>query len=157
MLRGRLSCVTKSSTVERGEKNGGYRCFGSGESLRRRRGRDGAGCNGELSAPGNSGTVVPWHAALSPTVYSGLAKTQVADWRNVVSGPMQMVSGPEGRQRLHYKAPQSDLLAAEVERFLAWLNADSGEPLNQGRHGVSLVCYAPSPSAMATGGCPGYR
>jgi Fic family protein len=68
-----------------------------------------------------------WHAALFPTGYSGLAKIRVAIWRDDACGAMQVVSGPFGRQRVHYEAPPADCLAVETARFLAWLNADSGE------------------------------
>ena len=69
-----------------------------------------------------------WHAALFPTGYSGLAKIQVAGWRDDASGPMQVVSGPFGRQRVHYEAPPAERLGAEAKQFLLWLNADSGVP-----------------------------
>lgn len=69
-----------------------------------------------------------WHAALFPTGYSGLSRIRVAGWRDDASGPMQVVSGPVGRQKVHFEAPPADRLAAEAELFLAWLNADSGEP-----------------------------
>ena len=69
-----------------------------------------------------------WHAALFPTGYSGLSRIRVGDWRDDANGPMQVVSGPLGRQKVHYEAPPADRLAAETARFLTWLNADSGEP-----------------------------
>lgn len=69
-----------------------------------------------------------WHAALFPTGYSGLARIEVGAWRNDVSGPMQVVSGPIGRQRVHFEAPPAPRLEAEMQRFLAWVNAPSGEP-----------------------------
>jgi len=69
-----------------------------------------------------------WHAALFSTGYSGLSKIQVARWRDDANGPMQVVSGALGRQKVHFEAPPADRLAAEAAQFLAWLNADSGEP-----------------------------
>jgi len=69
-----------------------------------------------------------WHAALFPTGYSGLTKIQVGGWRDDAAGPMQVVSGPVGRQRVHFEAPPAERLAAEMSRFLDWLNAESGEP-----------------------------
>ena len=69
-----------------------------------------------------------WHAALFPTGYSGLAKIKVGGWRDDASGPMQVVSGPIGRQRVHFEAPPADRLEAETGRFLDWLNAASNEP-----------------------------
>lgn len=69
-----------------------------------------------------------WHAALFPTGYSGLAKIKVGSWRDDASGPMQVVSGPIGRQRVHFEAPPADRLEAETGRFLDWLNGASNEP-----------------------------
>jgi Fic family protein len=69
-----------------------------------------------------------WHAALFPTGYSGLSRIKVASWRDDGSGPMQVVSGPVGRQKVHFEAPSADRLAREAGRFLDWLNGDSGEP-----------------------------
>lgn len=69
-----------------------------------------------------------WHAALFPTGYSGLSPIGVGAWRDDAGGPMQVVSGPVGRQRVHFEAPPADRLEAETERFLAWLNRDAGEP-----------------------------
>lgn len=69
-----------------------------------------------------------WHAALFPTGYSGLSRIRVGDWRDDASGPMQVVSGPLHRQRVHYQAPPADRLPAEIARFLEWANGHSGEP-----------------------------
>ena len=64
-----------------------------------------------------------WHAALFPTGRSGMRKITVGDWRTDKSGPMQVVSGAFGREKVHYEAPANDRLNAETTRFLAWLNA----------------------------------
>src|SRR5690606_21185865 len=69
-----------------------------------------------------------WHAALFPTGYSGLSRIKVGSWRDDASGPMQVVSGPIGRQRVHFEAPPADRLETETGCFLEWVNADSGEP-----------------------------
>ncbi len=69
-----------------------------------------------------------WHAALFPTGYSGLSRLKVGAWRDDASGPMQVVSGPIGRQRVHFEAPPADRLEAETSRFLHWVNEDSKEP-----------------------------
>lgn len=63
-----------------------------------------------------------WHAALFPTGYSSLHKITVGDWRTGKDGPMQVVSGPEGRRKVHYEAPPAVRVPAEMERFLAWFN-----------------------------------
>jgi Fic family protein len=69
-----------------------------------------------------------WHAALFPTGYSGLAKLNVATWRDDASGQMQVVSGPVSRQRVHSEAPPADRQEAETGRFLDWVNGTPNEP-----------------------------
>lgn len=69
-----------------------------------------------------------WHSALFPTGYSGLARIKVGGWRDDASGPMPVVSGPIGRQRVHFEAPPADRLEAEVSRFLDWVNDASNVP-----------------------------
>ena len=69
-----------------------------------------------------------WHAALFPAGYSGMARIKVRHWRDDANGPMQVVSGPLGRQRVHFEAPPAHRLASEMDRFLAWANSASGEP-----------------------------
>ena len=61
-----------------------------------------------------------WHAALFPTGRSGLHKITVSNWRNDSGGPMQVVSGPIGRQKVHYEAPPSTRIPGEMKRFLKW-------------------------------------
>jgi len=61
-----------------------------------------------------------WHAALFPTGYSGLWKIQVAAWRDDRDGPMQVVSGPVGRETVHYEAPPAKRVPREMERFFRW-------------------------------------
>ncbi|MEB2316968.1 MAG: Fic family protein [Xanthomonadaceae bacterium] len=69
-----------------------------------------------------------WHAALFPTGYSGLSRIAVGAWRDDANGPMQVVSGPIGRQRIRFEAPPAERLEVETRRFLDWLNGSSGEP-----------------------------
>ncbi len=64
-----------------------------------------------------------WHAALFPTGRSGMRRITVGGWRTKASGPMQVVSGPYGRERVHYEAPASHLIKKEAARFLKWFNA----------------------------------
>ena len=61
-----------------------------------------------------------WHAALFPTGRSGMHRVRVGLWRDDADGPMQVVSGPLGRQRVHYAAPPAERLGQEVSAFLAW-------------------------------------
>jgi Fic family protein len=63
-----------------------------------------------------------WHAALFPTGYSGLARIRVGAWRDDSQGPMQVVSGPVQRRRVHYEAPPAVMLDAEMSEFLRWFN-----------------------------------
>src|ERR1700676_4423803 len=55
-----------------------------------------------------------WHASLCPTGRSGMRRIVVGAWRNERSGPMQVVSGPDGRERVHYEAPVAGRLDAEM-------------------------------------------
>ena len=64
-----------------------------------------------------------WHAALFPTGYSGRVRIQVGAWRNDAAGPMQVVSGPVGREKVHFEAPPANALPAETAAFLQWFNA----------------------------------
>lgn len=66
-----------------------------------------------------------WHAALFPTGRSGMTKIRVGAWRDDSAGPMQVMSGPIGKERVHYRAPPAERLAPEISRFLDWFN---GEP-----------------------------
>jgi Fic family protein len=79
-------------------------------------------------APVSRERLFGWHAALFPTGYSHLSKIKVGGWRDDATGPMQVVSGPIGRQRVHFEAPPADRLEAETSRFLDWLNGPSNEP-----------------------------
>jgi len=69
-----------------------------------------------------------WHAALFPTGRSGLHRIAVGAWRPLEAGPMQVVSGPFGRERVHFEAPSADRLDNEMRRFLDWFNQD--QPLD---------------------------
>ena len=80
------------------------------------------------NAPVTRARLFGWHAALFPTGYSGLSKIKVGGWRDDATGPMQVVSGPIGRQRVHFEAPPADPLETETSRFLDWLNGASNEP-----------------------------
>jgi len=67
-----------------------------------------------------------WHAALFPTGRSGMHKIVVGAWRDNKTGdPMQVVSGPMGREIIHYEAPASDRLPNEMNRFINWFNENA--------------------------------
>jgi len=69
-----------------------------------------------------------WHAALFPTGYSGLNKIITGQWRDDADGPMQVVSGPVGRRKVHFEAPPAHALPKETADFITWANAATGEP-----------------------------
>lgn len=73
-------------------------------------------------APLTPNRLFAWHAALFPTGYSGLTKITTGAWRNDALGPMQVVSGPMNRQRVHFEAPPAYRLTTELSVFLRWLN-----------------------------------
>jgi Fic family protein len=79
-------------------------------------------------APLTEARLMAWHAALFPTGYSHLTKVRVGAWRDDAKGPMQVVSGPMHRHKVHYEAPPASQLAAGMERFLDWANSETGEP-----------------------------
>ncbi|MDR6197654.1 Fic family protein [Siphonobacter sp. SORGH_AS_0500] len=69
-----------------------------------------------------------WHSALFPTGRSGMYKITVGDWRGEGDGPMQVVSGPLGREHVHYEAPDYAVIDQEMEQFLDWFNRE--EPID---------------------------
>lgn len=78
-------------------------------------------CNEKLTAERLFG----WHAALFPTGRSGMLKILVGQWRDDSTGPMQVVSGPMGREKVHYQAPDAKRLKKEMAAFLKWVNTGS--------------------------------
>ena len=66
-----------------------------------------------------------WHASLFPTGRSGMTRINVGAWRDDRSGPMQAVSGPIARERIHYEAPQAARMDKEMKVFLAWFNTSA--------------------------------
>lgn len=79
-------------------------------------------------APVSRERLFGWHAALFPTGYSGLSRIKVGGWRDDASGPMRVVSGPIGRQRVHFEAPPADRMEFETSLFLDWLNGMPNTP-----------------------------
>jgi len=61
-----------------------------------------------------------WHASLFPTGRSGMSKILVGSWRDDSNGPMQVVSGPIGREKVHYEAPPASRVPGEMAEFLRW-------------------------------------
>jgi Fic family protein len=72
------------------------------------------------AAPLTAERLFGWHAALFPTGRSGMSRIVVGAWRTEESGPMQVVSGPYGNEKVHYEAPSFDRLDGEMAAFLEW-------------------------------------
>ncbi len=83
-----------------------------------------ANCHAQVSRE----RLFAWHAALFPAGYSSLSKINVGSWRDDASGPMQVVSGPIGRQKVHFEAPPADRLELETSRFIGWVNGEPNAP-----------------------------
>lgn len=75
---------------------------------------------GNYEEPLTAERLFAWHASLFPTGRSGMRIIRVGEWRDDTEGPMQVVSGPVGRERVHYEAPPAKRLPAEIEKILAW-------------------------------------
>lgn len=75
---------------------------------------------GNYAEPLTEERLFAWHAALFPTGRSGMRKIRVGDWRDDSDGPMQVVSGPTGREQVHYQAPPAARLPEEMANFLSW-------------------------------------
>lgn len=65
-----------------------------------------------------------WHSAMFPTGRSGMIKIAVGKWRDNENGPMQVVSGAMGKERVHFEAPDADRINKEMNVFLKWFNAE---------------------------------
>ena len=83
----------------------------------------------QYEAPLTKDRLFGWHSALFPTGRSGLHKITVGGWRLDADGPMQVVSGPIGREKVHYQAPAADRLDEEMARFLDWFEGAQMDPL----------------------------
>jgi Fic family protein len=77
----------------------------------------------KYNKPLSKNRLFAWHAALFPTGRSGMFKITVGDWRDNEKGPMQVVSGAMGKERVHYQAPDAKVLEKEMKTFFKWFNA----------------------------------
>ena len=76
------------------------------------------------SKPLTKDRLCDWHAALFPTGRSGMNRITVADWRPQKIGAMQVISGPMGREKIHFEAPDADRLKLEMSNFLKWFEKE---------------------------------
>lgn len=85
---------------------------------------------GTFDQPLTEARLCAWHAALFPTGYSGMTRIRVGAWRDDHTGPMQVVSGPIGKEKVHYEAPPAARVAGEMACFLRWFETpDDTDPL----------------------------
>lgn len=84
----------------------------------------------KFAKPLNADRLFGWHAALFPTGRRGMHKIVVGAWRDDSKGPMEVLSGQVGKERVHYEAPAAPLLEQEMSQFLNWANeSDSTDPV----------------------------
>ncbi|HLE68369.1 MAG TPA: Fic family protein [Vicinamibacteria bacterium] len=76
-----------------------------------------------FEAPLTKERLFNWHAALFPTGRSGMGRITVGGWRPNEAGAMQVVSGPIGREKVHFGAPAAERLDSEMTALLGWFNA----------------------------------
>lgn len=79
------------------------------------------------AAPLTDERLFRWHALLFPNARSGMHRIASGAWRDDHSGPMQVVSGPYGRERVHFTAPAAERVPQEMTAFLKWFNSDHGD------------------------------
>ncbi len=84
---------------------------------------------GKYDEPLTDERLFNWHGAMFPTGRSGLSKINVAQWRNDQDGPMRVVSGAFGKEKVHYQAPAAINIPIEMTDFLAWFNTQEGTDL----------------------------
>lgn len=65
-----------------------------------------------------------WQAALFPTGRSGLIRIRIGAWRDNTHEPMEVVSGPIGKERVHFEAPPAVRVPSEMAAFLGWFNSE---------------------------------
>jgi Fic family protein len=78
---------------------------------------------GQYDKPLTAARLFRWQASLFPTGRSGLRKIKTGRWRDGSTGPMQVVSGPSHREKVHFEAPAAERLPEEMRTFLHWFNA----------------------------------
>ena len=70
-----------------------------------------------------------WHSALFPSGRSGMYKIIAGKWRDDSTGPMQVVSGALGKEKVHYQAPHAEEIRKEMKLFLSWFNKETEQDL----------------------------
>lgn len=75
--------------------------------------------------PLTKGRLFDWHSALFPAGRSGMYRIIVGNWRDDSTGPMQVISGALGKEKVHYQAPVASTLEHEMSLFFDWFNSDN--------------------------------
>ncbi|MCP4298721.1 MAG: Fic family protein [Proteobacteria bacterium] len=65
-----------------------------------------------------------WHSCLFPTGRSGMSRIKIADWRDDRDGPMRVISGAMGHEKVHFEAPAASRIKIEIKAFIDWFNSD---------------------------------
>jgi Fic family protein len=81
---------------------------------------------GNFDKPLTEERLFAWHASLFPTGSSGMRKIMLGRWRDDREGPMQVISGAIGREKVRYEAPPAARLRDEMAQFLKWFDETSG-------------------------------
>ena len=100
---------------------------------------------GKYDQPLTEERLFDWHASLFPTGRSGMTKIRVGDWRDDTAEPMQVVSGPIGREQVHYEAPPAHKLTDEIAAFCSWFDrpAETDQVLKAGLAHLWFVTVHP--------------
>ena len=84
----------------------------------------------KFSIPLTKARLFDWHAALFPTGRSGMRNIIVGNWRTIDTGPMQVVSGPMGKENIHFEAPSANKINKEMNDFFKWFESKNNiDPL----------------------------
>ena len=100
---------------------------------------------GRCDQPLTAERLLAWHASLFPAGRSGMTRVKTGAWRDDATGPMQVVSGPVGREQVHFEAPTAGKLDQEMAAFLDWFNApaDTDEVFKAGLAHLWFVTVHP--------------
>ncbi|MDV0446531.1 hypothetical protein MsAg5_03730 [Methanosarcinaceae archaeon Ag5] len=82
-------------------------------------------------APLTEARLFSWHTGLFPDGKSGIHQITTGNWRKDENGPMYVISGPIGKEKIHYQAPEASAIPVEMDRFLAWANSGSENGVNR--------------------------
>ncbi len=75
-----------------------------------------------FNEPLNHERLFGWHSALFPTGWSGIHRINIGSYRKE---EMQIVSGPMGKEKIHYQTPSPNIVKQEMDRFLDWFNKNT--------------------------------